>query len=183
MFHIVFSITARFLYLGDMLQGFARGILALRNLRITSSHLIPALPSPSSAPPLGAPLAFLELPEDIISPYSSALIAIEPQPPVFSSSIPSYQSSLIAITPSQMPNLVPLFIFLATISGFVIILPEFVYFFNTIAKNTSAFAYASRIFAKSFKSRPILYLAPTSPPIQLRSSNLLIPLVPFLASY
>jgi hypothetical protein len=55
----------------------------MRQRTMASSHLIPALPSPSPALLLDAPVAFLELPEDIISPYSSALIAIEPQPPVF----------------------------------------------------------------------------------------------------
>ncbi|KAI0264527.1 hypothetical protein BGY98DRAFT_1181844 [Russula aff. rugulosa BPL654] len=55
MFHIVLAIASRFLYFGNALQGFARGILALRNLGVISSHLIPAI----SPPP---PIALLDAP-------------------------------------------------------------------------------------------------------------------------
>src|SRR6266852_4255365 len=128
MFHIVLAIASRFLYFGNALQGFARGILALRNLAAISSHIIPAISPPPPIALLDAPVPFVGLPEEIISPYSSALIAlerIERQPPPFASPIPSYQSSLITASPSQLPIFLPLFIILlAFISGFVIVLPE-----------------------------------------------------------
>ncbi|KAI0279644.1 hypothetical protein BGY98DRAFT_411353 [Russula aff. rugulosa BPL654] len=105
MFHIVFSLTSRFLYLRNILQGLARGILALRSLDAISSHLTPALSPPPPLPLLEAPVPFLERPEQIISPYPSRdVIAIQRQFPVSASPFPIYQSSLIAITPSQFPN-------------------------------------------------------------------------------
>jgi len=181
MFQVVFSLASRFLHLGNMLQGFARGIFALRNLQIISSHLLPALPAPSPALLLDAPVSFVEFPEKIISPYSSAIIAIEPQHSVFSSSIPTYQSSLITVMPGQLPNLVPLFIMLAIIiiSGSVVLLP--LYFFVNIAKNTSAIAHSSQLFAtKSFNAKPIFNLVPAGLPCQLPSFQLLISLFSLL---
>ncbi|KAI0279065.1 hypothetical protein BC826DRAFT_608177 [Russula brevipes] len=181
MFQVVFSIASRFLHLGNMLQGFARGIFALRNLQIISSHLIPALPAPSPALLLDTPVSFVEFPEKIISSYSSAIIAIEPQHSVFSSSIPTYQSSLITVMPSQLPNLVPLFIMLAIIiiSGSIVLLP--LYFFVNIAKNTSAIAQSSQLFVtKSFNAKPIFNLVPAGLPCQLPSFQLLISLFSLL---
>ncbi|KAH9990488.1 hypothetical protein BJV77DRAFT_1068869 [Russula vinacea] len=137
MFHVVFSLASRFLYLGNMLQGFAHRILALRSLDAISSILIPALPPPPPVPLLDAPVPFVELLEEIILPLPS--VAIERQPPAFSSLIPSYQSSLIAVSPSQFSKFLPFFVVLAAISGFVIILPTIIYFF---AKIPSAFANA-----------------------------------------
>jgi hypothetical protein len=138
MFHIVLAIASRFLYFGNALQGFARGILTLRNLGLISSHLIPALPPPPPIALLDAPVPFVGLPEDIIPPYpSGGLIALERigrQPPPFASSIPSYQSSLITISSSQLPIFLPLFIImLAIISGFVLLLPEIIDCFMNVA--------------------------------------------------
>jgi hypothetical protein len=142
MFHIVLAIASRFLYFGNALQGFARGILALRNLGVISSHLIPAISPPPPIALLGAPVhvPIVGLPEEIIPPYPSAgLIALERigrQPPPFASPIPSYQSSLITVSSSQLPIFLPLFIImLAIISGFVIVLPEIMDYFMNVAKS------------------------------------------------
>ena len=143
MFHIVLAITSRFLYFGNVLQGFARGILALRNLGLISSHLIPALSPPPPIALLDAPVSFVGLPEEIIPPYPSggliALERIERQPPPFASSIPSYQSSLITVSSSQLPILLPLFIItLAIISGFLLLIPEIIDF-SIKSRNFSKF--------------------------------------------
>jgi hypothetical protein len=155
MFHIVLAIASRFLYFGNALQGFARGVLALRNLGIISSHLMATLSPPPPIPLLDAPVPFMGLPEEIISSYPSAgLIAIERiehQSPIFSSPIPSYQSSLITVTPSQLPSLLPLLVVIAMISGFAILLPEIVHIFMNVAKIPSAFTHASRNISNSFK--------------------------------
>jgi hypothetical protein len=161
-----------------MLQGFVHRIFALGSLHAISSRLIPALPPPPPVPLLDAPVPFVELLEEIISPYTS--VTIERQSPAFSSLIPSYQSSLIAVTPSQFPKFLPFFVVLAAISGFVVILPEIIYFFAKIAKITSAFTNASRIIAKSFRSMPIPHCLPTSPPSRFASSKLSISLLSML---
>jgi hypothetical protein len=177
MFHIVFSLASRFLYLGNVLQGFARGILALRNLNTISSFIIPALPPPPSIPLLDAPAAIAQIQDEIL-PYASAvstdLIAIESQSPVFVSSIASYQSSLILVTPSQLPDLVPIFILLAIISGFLSVLPEIVYFFTNIAKISSAFEFASRFYSKLLKT--ISYLIADYLPTALAPAHFLLSL-------
>ncbi|KAF8466279.1 hypothetical protein DFH94DRAFT_345963 [Russula ochroleuca] len=176
MFHVVFSLASRFLYLGNMLQGFAHRILALGSLGAISSRLmIPTLPPPPPVPLLDAPVSYVELLEEIISPYPS--VAIERQSPAFSSLIPSYQSSLIAVSPSQLPKFLPFFVLLAAISGFVVILPGFVYFFAKIDKIPSAFANASRTIANSFKAMPISHFLPASLPSQFTSSKLPISLL------
>jgi hypothetical protein len=181
MFHVIFSLTSRFLYLRNILQGFARGILALRSLDAISSHLTPALSPPPPVPLLEAPLPFLERPEQIISPYPSRdVIAIQRQFPVFASPFPIYQSSLIAITPSQFPNFLPVLVILAVISGFAVILPEIAYFFTNIAKTPSAFTHASRYIAKLFKYKSMFYCPPTSLPPQSASSKLPISLISLL---
>jgi hypothetical protein len=181
MFHVVFSLASRFLYLRNILQGFARGILALRSLDAISSHLTPALSPPPPVSLLDAPVPFLERPEQIISPYPSRdVIAIERQFPVFASSFPIYQSSLIAVTPSQFPKFLPVLVILSVISGFVVILPEITYFFTNIAKMPSPFTHASRYIAKSFKSKSMFYCLPTSLPSQFASSKLPISLISLL---
>jgi hypothetical protein len=167
MFHVIFSLTSRFLYLRNILQGFARGILALRSLDTISSHLTPALSPPPPVPLLDAPLPFVDRPEQTILPYPSRdVIAIERQFPVFASPFPIYQSSLIAVTPSQFPKFFPVLLILAVISGFVVILPEITCFFTNIAK--------------SFKSKPMFYCLPTSLPSQFASYKLPISLISLL---
>jgi len=154
MFHIVLAIASRFLYFGNALQGFARGIFSLRNLGIISSHLIPALSPPPPISLLDAPVPFLVLPEEIIPPYSSggiiALERIERQPPSFASPIPSYQSSLMIVSSSQLPVLLPLFIImLAIISGFVLLLPEIMDFFTNVVKSRNISKFAKSKFFSS----------------------------------
>ena len=175
MFHVVFNLASRFLYLGNVLQGLAHRILALRTLGIISSHLIPTLPAPP-------PLALLDAPapiqETIISPYPSVgPFAIERRSPAFSSPIPSYQSSLISVTPTQFPQLLPLFVILVAISGFVIIVPETVQFLKNIAKTLSAFTHASSYISKSSRSTPTFRLLPASLPSQFASSKLPVSLI------
>jgi hypothetical protein len=190
MFHVVLSFATRFLYLGNVLHGFAREILALRNLPLISSHLIPALSPPPPVAFLDAPTAFVELSNQIVSPLvsvvsavsdaSADIIAIECQSPVFSSPIASYQSSLMLVTPSQLPDLVSILIFLAIISGFLIIIPEIVYFFMKIAKIPSAFTLISRFFAKIFRTNPITYLVPNYVPSGSVPSQFLLSLISLL---
>jgi hypothetical protein len=167
MFHVIFSLTSRFLYFRNILQGFARGILALRSLDAISSHLTPALSPPPPVPLLDAPDPLVERLEQIILPYPSRdVIAIERQFPVFASPFPIYQSSLIAVTPSHFPKFLPVLVILAVISGFVVILPEIAYFFTNIAK--------------SFKSKSMFYCPPTGLPSQFASSKLPISLISLL---
>jgi hypothetical protein len=153
MFHVVFSLESRFLFFRNIVQGFARGILALRNLHVIS-HLIPALPAPQSILLLGPPTVFADVQDQIIflpsvSVASAELIAIESQSPVISSPISSYQSSLMLVTPSQLPDLVPIFVILA-------------------------FTPASRFFAKLFRTNPLLYLVPDYVPAVLAPAQLFI---------
>ena len=164
MFHIVFSIASRFLYLGNMLQGFARGILAFRNLDIISSHLIPALPPPPPIPLLDAPKAFAELTDEIILPNVSAeLFAIESQSPVFSSPISSYQSSSIIVSPGQFNLIV---IVMIIIPGFLVLLPQIAYFFMNVAKISPAFPHLARKIFKSLRTNHISHLVPSGLPSQ-----------------
>jgi hypothetical protein len=183
MFHIVLSIASRFLFLGNMLQGLARGILTLRHLGAIS-HLIPTLPSPPSTLLLDAAIPFVALSEQVILPYPTVdLIAaerIERQSPAFSSSIPSYQSSLVTVTPSHLPNFLPLFIILVMISGFVILVPEILYLFMSVGKITSAFTHASRRIPNLFRSRRISGFLPATLPSHLTSSRLFFSLVSLL---
>ena len=74
MFQVVLSLASRFLYVGNMLQGFAHRILALRSLDAISSRLIPALPPPLLVPLLDAPAPFVELLEEFIFPFPSVSI-------------------------------------------------------------------------------------------------------------
>jgi hypothetical protein len=178
MFHVVFSLASRFLHLGNMLQGFAHRILALRSLDAISSCLIPALPPPPPVPLLDAPAPFVELLEEIILPLPS--VAIERQSPAFASLIPSYQSSLISVSPSQFSKFLPLFIVLAAISGFVVILPTIVYFFSKITKILSAISNASRTIAESFKSVPFSHFLLATLPSRFPSSKLPISLLSLL---
>ena len=181
MFHIVFSIASRFLVFGNVLQRLARGILALRNLGVVS-HFIPTLSPPPPILLLDAAAPFVELPE-IISPYPSVdLILIErtERPSqVFSSPIPSYQSSLIPVTPGHLPNPLPLFIALALISGFVILLPEIVHFSTNVVEIPSISTHASGNIFKFFRFKPISSLLPA----RIRpmfTSRLLVSLVSLL---
>ena len=101
-----------FLFLGNVPQGLLRDILAHKTLVLsatpTFSHPLP--PSTYSISLLDAAAPFVELP-GIISPYSSGgPIAIEHigrRSRVFSLPIPRYQPSLISVTPSHLPNLLP----------------------------------------------------------------------------
>ena len=183
MFHIVLSIASRFMFFGNVLQGLARGILALRNLGIISSHLIPTLSPPPPILLLDAAAPFVELPEEIHSPYPSAgLIAIERierRTPAFSSPIPSYQSSLISVTPSHLPDFLPLLITLAIISGLVVFFPGILYFFVKVVKIPSTFTHASRYISKFFGFKPISGFLPARLPLRF-TSRLLVSLVSLL---
>ena len=183
MFHIVLSIASRFLFLGNMLQGLARGILTLRHLGVIS-HLVPTLPSPPPTLLLDAAIPFVALSEETISPYPSAgLIAverIERLSPAFSSPIPSYQSSLVTVTPSQLPKFLPLLIIFAMISGLVILVPEILYLFMNVSKITSAFTYASRSTSNLFRFRCISGFLAVTLPSHLTSSRLFFSLVSLL---
>jgi hypothetical protein len=138
---IFLAIASKFLYLGNVLRVFARGIVALRNLGLISSRFIHAISPPPPIALLDSPVPSVGLPEEIIPSYrpypSGGLIAlerIERQPPPFASPIPSYQSSLISVSSSQLPIFLPLFIItLAVISGLLLLLPQVVDFFTNVA--------------------------------------------------
>ncbi|KAI9436992.1 hypothetical protein H4582DRAFT_1961105 [Lactarius indigo] len=90
MFQVIFAFTARFLHLGNMLRGLARGVLALRNLRDITSNLIPTLCSPPPTNLLEAPIAPMEPLGEFRTPSSfGELIVIESPPLVLPSSIPT----------------------------------------------------------------------------------------------
>ena len=154
MSHIIFlAIASKFLYLGNVLRVLARGIVALRNLGLISSRFIPAISPPPPIALLDSPVSFVGLPEEISPPYPSvgliALERIERQPPPFASPIPSYQSSLITVSSSQLPIFLPLFIItLAIISGFLLLLPQVVDFFTNVAP---------RHISKLVVSKPLSY--------------------------
>ncbi|KAH9043583.1 hypothetical protein EDB84DRAFT_1471687 [Lactarius hengduanensis] len=161
MFQVVFAFTSRFLYLGNMLRGLARGVLALRNLR--ASHLMPTLCSPPPTHLLEAPITPLVPMEEFRTPSSfGGLIVIESPPLVLPSSIPTfgYQSSLVTVAPNRLPDLVPLLLLLAFFSGFLLLLPGLVYVYSAIANRTSAFAYSSRKISKAYSFKPTSSLVP-----------------------
>ncbi|KAI0247768.1 hypothetical protein BJV78DRAFT_890530 [Lactifluus subvellereus] len=184
MFHIVLSIASRFLYLGNMLQGFTRGILALRSLHAISSHIIPTLPPPPPVQLLDAPPVSLDLSDEFRMPYpTTELIVVEPQPLIMPSFIPSYQSSLVTVTPNSLPDLVPLLLMLAIISGFVCFLPELAHIFTIISTTISAFADASSNFLKSFNSKPTSNPVPAGTPSQRISFQTLMFFVSVLLAW
>ena len=124
------------------LRGFARDLLALRKLHDIASHLVPTLSSP---PPLhlldAAPIAPLDVLEELTTPSSyGALITIDVPPQVLPSAIPTriYQSELVTVTPTHFFDLIHILLFLAFISGLVLLLPGLVYVFATIAGRISA---------------------------------------------
>ncbi len=91
-----------------------------------------------------------------IAVASTESIAIESQSSFFSSPISAFQSSLMLVTPNQLPDLViSIFILLFIISASLVILPIFFYFLINTAKISSAFTRTLRIFAKLFKTNLI----------------------------
>ena len=152
MFQALFAVTSGFLYVGNLLRGLARGILGFRNLHDIASHLMPSLPSPQTVHLLDAPIAPLELLEELTTPNSSGgLIVIEVSPLVLPSPIPtrSYQLSLDVVTPNRILDLAHVFSLLLFISVLVLLLPGLVYVCASIARKISA---SSRLARKNFKA-------------------------------
>jgi hypothetical protein len=159
MFQALFAFTSGYLGLGNLLQGLARRVLALRNSRIIPSRLRPALSSPLPIHLLEVPIAPLDLLKEFRAPSSSGgLVVVEGPPLVLPSPIPtlSYQSSLATVTSNRLPDLVPLPLLLAFIFGFVLLLPGLVYVCVTIASRISALASPSRKISKTFSFKPSL---------------------------
>ena len=153
MFQALFAVTSGFLYVGNLLRGLARGILGFRNLHDIASHLMPSLPSPQTIHLLDAPIAPLELLEELSTPSSSGgLIVIEVSPLVLPSPIPtlSYQLSLDVVTPNHILDLAHIFSLLAFISVLVLLLPGLVYVCASIARKISAFSRLERKNSKAF---------------------------------
>ena len=116
-----------------------------------------------------------------IAVASTESIAIESQSSFFSSPISAFQSSLMLVTPNQLPDLViSLFILLFIISASLVILPIFFYFLINTAKISSAFTRTSGIFAKLFRTNPIPYLVPACVPPVFSPVQLVICLVSLL---
>lgn len=211
--HIAFplQIASRFLYLRPVFQGLARWVLALRNFRAISSKLIPALPPPPPIPSLDAPTAFSGLRDGFVSPPVSSIaavstasgsaitassaasaisiasaefVAIESQSSFFSSPISAFQSSLMLVTPDQLPDLViSIFILLSIISASLVILPKLfkTNLINT-AKISSAFTRTSVFLAKLFRTNPIPNLVPACVPPVFSPVQLVICLVSLLGT-
>lgn len=119
MYTLTDVVLSRFLYLRNVLHGFARGILALRNLYTISYLLIPSFSThPASPRPSHCP-----------APRRLLLPVISPPFPVI---------------PSQLPDIMPISIVGVVISGFLVLLREIICLFTNIAKISSALKYASR---------------------------------------
>ncbi len=152
MFQALFAVTSRFLYLGNILRGFAHGVLALRNLGTITSHLIPTLSSPPLINLLEAPLAPLEPLEVFRTPSpSGGLIVINGPPPSrvlpYPLPIRSYQSSLVVASPnSLLLDFLPLLL-LALFLGF---LPGLVYVCVSIPHTSRKFPVASILKSRIF---------------------------------
>ena len=97
--------------------------------------------------------------------------------PALSSPIPSYQPSLISVTPNQFIQFFPLIVLLVSITGFVIIVPEI---FKNIANKPSAFTGASSYIAKLFRSKPSFRFLPASITSQMALSKLPVSLISLL---
>src|SRR6266404_5181477 len=167
MFQALFAVTSRFLYLGNILRGFAHGVLALRNLGTIPSHLIPTLSSPPLINLLEAPLAPLEPLEVFRTPSpSGGLIVINGPPPSrvlpYPLPIRSYQSSLVVASPnSLLLDFLPLLL-LALFLGF---LPGLVYVCASILKSRifSLFSLVSVFLPSQIFSRQSLFLLVSLP--------------------
>ena len=176
MFQALFAVTSGFLYVGNLLRGLARGILGFRNLHDIASHLMPSLPSPQTVHLLDAPIAPLELLEELITPSSSGgLIVIEVSPLILPSPIPtrSYQLSLDVVTPNRILDLAHVFSLLLFISVLVLLLPGLVYVCASIARKISAFSRLARKNSKAFILKLIFSLVLVSSLVPLFS---LVPL-------
>ena len=115
-----------------------------------------------------------------VSIASAELIAIESQSSFFSSPISAFQSSLMLVTPNQLPNLViSSFVLLSIISAVIILLGGFCALTNA-AKISSAFKCTSRIFAKLSRTNPVPYLVPACVPPVFAPFQLVICLVSLL---
>jgi hypothetical protein len=172
------AFTSGFLYVGNLLRGLARGILALRTLHDITSHLVPTLSPPHPTHLLDAPTAHLSVLEEFTTPSSyGALIAIEVPPLVLPSPIPtrSYQTDLIGFL-----DLVHLLLLLAFISGLVLLLPGLVYVFATIASRISALSRLSRNNFKASSIKPAFSLVPNFASTQIFSPRLLVSLASLL---
>ena len=153
MFPALFAVTSGFLYVGNLLRGLARGILGFRNLHDIASHLTPSLPSPQTTLLLDAPIAPLELLEELITLSSSeGLILIEASPLVLPSPVPthSYQLSLDVIAPNRILDLAHIFSLLVFISVLVLLLPGLVCICASIARKLSACSRLARNNSKAF---------------------------------
>jgi hypothetical protein len=186
MFQALLAFTAGFLYVGNLLRGLTRGILDFRNLHDIASHLMPSLPSPHTTHLLDAPIAPLELLEELSTPSSSGgLIVIEVSPPALPSHIPtgtlSYQSSLVTIAPNCFLDLVHLLPLLVFISGLVHLLPGLVYTFSTIPNRTSTLFRLSRKGSNAFSFKSIFSLVLVLSLVPLFSFMLLCHLAPLFS--
>ena len=138
---------------------------------VSSASAISSVSAVSSASAVSAASA--------ISSASAELIANESQSPFLSSPISTFQSSLMPVTPNQLPDLfISIFVLLSIISA-VILLGGF-YFVTNAAKISSAFKRTSRIFARLFRTNPILYLVPACVPPVFSPFQLVICIVSLL---
>ncbi|KAI0262480.1 hypothetical protein BC834DRAFT_1043456 [Gloeopeniophorella convolvens] len=192
MFQTIFAIASGFLYLGNILHELTRGVLALTQRRLHSRFQPTLSPSPP-ARLIEAPTATWEpLQAARTPPPSSGLIVIESPSPVLSPVFPIHQSSLIAVSHSSLPDLVPFLLLLVFISVSISVLPDFISACKIIFRTTLNFIPAPGFLIKLLNLPRSLYkFAPSnlfSQEFSIRRAVLLVSLAlvwtgpPFIAS-
>jgi len=144
---------------------------------VSAASAISSVSAVSSASAVSATSAISSA--SAISAASAELIANESQSSFLSSPISTFQSSLIPVTPNQLPDLfISIFVLLSIISA-VILLGGF-YFVTNAAKISSAFKRTSRKISRLFRTNPILYLVPACVPPVFSPFQLVICVVSLL---
>ncbi|SRR6266851_245759 len=145
-----------------MLQGFARGILASRNLDVSAELFAIESQSPVFSSP--------------ISSYQSSSIIVKIMKRGMR--LGNWLGDTIIISPGQLLSLVPLFIIFTIISpGFLVLLPQLLAFFMKVAKISPAFPHSVGKKFKSLRTNHIYHLVPSRLPSQRILFRSLITLV------
>ena len=170
MFLAVFALASGLMYVGDVLRGFARGILGFKSLHDIASHLMPSLPSPHTAYLLDAPIApiapvtplvFLE---ELSTPSPCGeLMVLDVSPSVLPSAIPTpnYQLSIDTIQPNLNLDIAHFFVLMLFVSALVEHYPKLVLLCAFIARKIFFFFRLATSSLKSISGLvPIISLVP-----------------------